>query len=221
MTDQAGVDGCGEDLRDGETRCFKSMASSWGDYDGDGDLDLYVGNYGFVDETDGTKQTDMEPGERDFLYRNEGDGTFSDVSDLIPPEFHEGYTYAGRVPRPRRRRRPRPVHRQRLRDPLAEPGDVERGRRRLRFNHVDPSKLDVPMTGMGLGIGDLNGDGWPDLAMAEWHKDSLLREPPGPRDVRSRSPTRRDSAPTGRLPARRSAGAPRWATLTTTATSTS
>jgi hypothetical protein len=39
------------------------MAAAWGDYDNDGDLDLYVTNYG-----------------RNVLYRNAGDGTFADVS---------------------------------------------------------------------------------------------------------------------------------------------
>jgi hypothetical protein len=39
-------------------------AASAADYDGDGDLDLYVCNYG-----------------RNILYRNNGDGTFTDVTD--------------------------------------------------------------------------------------------------------------------------------------------
>ena len=41
-----------------------SISSVWGDYDDDGDLDLNVGNYGQANK----------------LYRNNGDGTFTDVT---------------------------------------------------------------------------------------------------------------------------------------------
>lgn len=39
------------------------LAAAWGDYDNDGDLDLYITNYG-----------------PNLLYRNNGDGTFTDVT---------------------------------------------------------------------------------------------------------------------------------------------
>jgi len=42
---------------------FGAQTNAWADYDGDGDLDLYLLNYG-----------------ANVLYRNEGDGTFNDVS---------------------------------------------------------------------------------------------------------------------------------------------
>lgn len=54
VTERSGVGGGTESY---------GMSSSAGDYDGDGDLDLYVLNYG-----------------PNILYRNNGDGTFTDVS---------------------------------------------------------------------------------------------------------------------------------------------
>ncbi|MEO1087665.1 MAG: VCBS repeat-containing protein, partial [Acidobacteriota bacterium] len=46
--------------------------AAWGDYDEDGDLDLYVVNWYF-------EYDDHSPLNRDGLYRNDGDGTFTDV----------------------------------------------------------------------------------------------------------------------------------------------
>jgi len=49
-------------------RPSSSFGSSWGDYDNDGDLDLFVANFDNQDN---------------FLYRNNGDGTFETVTDGI------------------------------------------------------------------------------------------------------------------------------------------
>jgi hypothetical protein len=54
VTDRAGVAGTGA----------YGMGSACGDYDGDGDMDIYVTNLG-----------------RNILYRNNGDGTFTDVTN--------------------------------------------------------------------------------------------------------------------------------------------
>jgi hypothetical protein len=155
-----------------------SMASAWADYDIDGDLDLYVGDYGWVDETQGMSQDQMGPGERDFVYQNQGDGTFIDISDAFPREFHDGYAYAGGWV------------------DLDADGDLDLytvndfganwpnrvlwndGAGGLVLDLDDPSQLDLSMTGMGLGIGDINGDGHPDIAIAEWAKNKLLESRP-------------------------------------------
>jgi len=58
----------------------KSLGVVWGDYDADGDLDLYVANDSM----------------RNFLYRNDGDGRFSDVTLLAGVGYSEdGQTQAG------------------------------------------------------------------------------------------------------------------------------
>ena len=51
----------------------KGMGMACGDYDNDGDVDIYVGN-------------DLTP---NFLYQNEGDGTFTDVALLAGVAYNE------------------------------------------------------------------------------------------------------------------------------------
>lgn len=57
------------------------MAAAWGDYDGDGWIDLFVSAYG-----------------ENTLYRNDGDGTLTDVSDVAgvrgPTGFWAGVAWA-------------------------------------------------------------------------------------------------------------------------------
>lgn len=55
-----------------------SKTASWGDYDQDGFVDLYVANWACYPNC-GRPST----GESDKLYRNNGDGTFEDVTRLL------------------------------------------------------------------------------------------------------------------------------------------
>lgn len=63
-----------------------SKSASWGDYDNDGYLDLYIANWSCYPKCG--RQFDGEP---DRLYHNNGDGTFTEVTDLL----NGGVTGAG------------------------------------------------------------------------------------------------------------------------------
>ena len=52
---------------------YPTQTGAWADYDGDGDLDLYIGNEG----KDGERGMVFFPNN---LFRNEGDGTFADMA---------------------------------------------------------------------------------------------------------------------------------------------
>lgn len=71
----------------GVSDSFVSKTASWADYDNDGWLDLYVANWSCVPRCARTAGFSGEP---DRLYHNNGDGTFSDVTDLLG-----GQTYGG------------------------------------------------------------------------------------------------------------------------------
>ena len=81
VTDQAGV-----------AVGLWSLGAAFADYDGDGDLDLFVANYFTFDPARAPFHRDPEtgaaeygmpaefPGQPDVLFRNEGDGRFTDVT---------------------------------------------------------------------------------------------------------------------------------------------
>ena len=122
------------------------MSASFGDYDADGRLDLYVTNTVQFDYKD---PDPMEchyrgitvqcgplgmAGDSDILYRNNGDGTFRDVSEKagvsdVPPSYGLG----GHLERLRQRRRPRPLRGQR---PNGQLSLSQPGRRHLRGNRA-------------------------------------------------------------------------------------
>ena len=62
--------------------------AAWGDFDEDGDLDLYVVNWYYYYE-------ENSPLNRDTLYRNEGDGRFTDVSAWFDRPTLERPGFAG------------------------------------------------------------------------------------------------------------------------------
>jgi tetratricopeptide (TPR) repeat protein len=63
-----------------------AMTAAWVDYDHDGDLDLYVGNFADLSKWPGGESLtfpDDFPGQENKLFRNNGNGTFTDVTDQM------------------------------------------------------------------------------------------------------------------------------------------
>ncbi len=65
----------------------RGTAAAWGDFDGDGFLDLYVANH--------MDLRGLSYSSQDRLYHNRGDGTFTDVSHLMGIERLSGYGFVG------------------------------------------------------------------------------------------------------------------------------
>ena len=176
-----------------------STGCAFGDYDRDGDLDLYVANYVRFEErlipgrgttancrfmaTDVFCGPTRLPGEPDVLYRNDGDGTFTDVTAAAgiadPGHYGFGVIFAD------------------LDDDGwpdiyvandSRPNLLFRNRRDGRF--VEEGLLagaalstdGRAQAGMGVDAGDYNGDGQPDLVVTNFsHDHNTLYEngPPG------------------------------------------
>jgi enediyne biosynthesis protein E4 len=138
---------------------------SWGDVDLDGDLDLAVAGYGVIPPA---------PPWLPFgsaLLMNEGDGTFSDGSDRLPEDVHEGYTF--------------------LLSWLDIDGDGDQDLVAMQdFYYIiepqvyanvggvlvddGPGGLLSHFNSMGLAVADLNGDRLPDMAHTSFQDIALF-----------------------------------------------
>ncbi len=151
-----------------------SVGASWADFDRDGDLDLFVASYGAVpDEAYVDSGDTFEVGTPSHLFRNEGNGTFTDISDaMLPTEVQEAQVFIGGW----------------------QDLDADGWPELLTvhdFGWNRPSQLlwnvagdlvpddgtagwAIPFAGMGLAIGDVNADAVPDMAQSSWKDFSLL-----------------------------------------------
>ena len=62
----------------GVANAGRAVTSAWGDFDGDSDLDFYLVKHAKC-------MAPLEQESEDALYRNNGDGTFTDVTDWLCP----------------------------------------------------------------------------------------------------------------------------------------
>ena len=56
-----------------------AIGASWADFDGDGDVDLYISNFGIADFSASAINSG---GKKNIMFSNNGNGTFSDVTEL-------------------------------------------------------------------------------------------------------------------------------------------
>jgi hypothetical protein len=70
---------------------YRTASATWADLNGDGWLDVLLGGYGAKPED--AWSPDMPPGDRTLLLLNDGDGTFTDRTDLLPDVLHDAYTF--------------------------------------------------------------------------------------------------------------------------------
>ena len=136
---------------------LKGFAVWLGDLDGDLDLDLLVG-------ANGLEEGDY--GDPNYVLFNDGSGRFEDRSERLTEEeriwLHPGGGHIGL----RWRQRPRHLHHQPPPGICRQPLALQWGRWTQFTTHTDAG-ANLDMQGMGLGIGDLNEDGLPDLFLAD------------------------------------------------------
>ncbi len=158
-----------------------SRSASFGDMDGDGDLDLFVARHHIVGGVEGDcpqgevlPGRSIRPGDPNSLYENRGDGVFADVSARLGDTGIHGYSFLGSW---------LDVDDDGDLDlyiindygSLAEPNLLYLNDGWGGLSLAGPeSGLALAIDGMGLGFGDLNEDGLPDLFVSDIDRLHLM-----------------------------------------------
>jgi enediyne biosynthesis protein E4 len=151
-----------------------SQSAAWGDFDLDGDLDLVISGHGQAEVYNNTLQID-QPGDPTRLFLGDGTGGFEDRSDLLPTVTKNAYSFVWG---------PTEFNGDGLPDFVIandytswSPGMAvaSRAKGELWVREDAQHGLTVQGPGMGLAIGDVNGDGWDEYVQPIWGKVIYLR----------------------------------------------
>jgi len=158
-----------------------SLAATFLDINGDGHLDIFVSAH-FIGPSEGWSLEDpgdATPGE---LYLSNGDGTYRDISDVLPDAARLGYTNAAGF---------FDVDQDGLVE-LYVANDFGALTHRNHMYRITPTGDTVELTdiseetgsglqmfGMGIAYADLNGDSLPELLLTSWDELILLESTPG------------------------------------------
>ncbi len=154
-------------------RLARSVTASWADVDRDGDLDAFVAAHG----QGAGVLFDQYPPDRDALLIQGADGTFADTIDDVVPLEDEGHAFLGGWFDADRDGWPDLYV-------VNDLADGENGKPGNRFHRNDgaggleaapEAGLDVLMLGMGLALGDLDGDGDDDVHVSNIGRTFLAR----------------------------------------------
>ncbi len=155
---------------------WATMSCAFADLDGDNDLDLFVSN-------DSTKEGPYlpDPGYPNQLFENVGDGYFTERSELLSASARDGYTFLTGLLDVDLDGDPDMVqvnaHGDGAYFTTLIRNDVQNGT--LSFTDIgQQSSLSSVKDGMGLGVGDLNGDTIPDFLISDWGPVWLLESAP-------------------------------------------
>ncbi|MCB0222042.1 MAG: CRTAC1 family protein [Chrysiogenetes bacterium] len=152
----------------------RTMVGAWGDYDGDGDLDVYVGHHSWC------TLNPTSTHQNDHLYRNDG-GSFVEVTGYLPSAQNQlrALTFSALwVDYDRDGDQDLIAITDHINDNISRPSLLWRNdgpgasAPDWKFSEIGvPSGLSYPLdpfskgiNAMGLGIGDMNHDGYPDFS---------------------------------------------------------
>jgi enediyne biosynthesis protein E4 len=148
--------------------------ATFADVDGDGDLDLVTANHNEGPHLGQDIVTgDFEPAHDNRLFLSDGHGGFVDHTADLPAAFRSGYGFVAVVEDFDQDGQDELLS---VNDfgPFHEPNSVARRQDEAWTVDTELRGLDIAAYGMGAAVGDINGDGLPDLLITSWGELVLL-----------------------------------------------